>query len=79
MGYRLRYTTTIVVSIEVLAGAFLELVSALAKATPLVSDRILEMCLLTVRNSLPKTERSSSGGLHKDALGYARQSPQVSI
>ena len=26
------------------AGAFLELVSAMAKATPLVSDRIVEMC-----------------------------------
>ena len=44
MGDRLRYTTTIVVSIEVLAGAFLELVSALAKAIPLVTDRIVEMC-----------------------------------
>ena len=44
MGDRLIYTTTIVVSIEVLAGAFLELVSALAKAIPLVSDRIVEMC-----------------------------------
>ena len=44
MGDRLRYTTTIVVSVEVLAGAFLELVSAMAKATPLVMDRIVEMC-----------------------------------
>ena len=56
------------------AGAFLELVSALAKATPLVSDRIVEnvsslsICVIfTGWNSLPLTQCSLSGGLHKDA------------
>ena len=56
------------------AGAFLELVSALAKATPLVSDRIVEnvsslsICVIfTGLNSLPLTQCSLSGGLHKDA------------
>ena len=48
MGDGLSYTTTIVVSVEVLAGAFLEWVSVLAKGTPLISDRIVEMCRICV-------------------------------